>query len=488
MPTLYIVYKLCNTIAVVKDNVVLKRDIFLVVLSGLCYVVAIAAVFLIAPRVLEGSHLRIAVFVGAPVSALLAIFLLPLIAKRIDNSAIVSSGRYHLPLIISGLLVPISLGVVFASEYTFSTVASGIISGFFIPILTMSLLVLLLCVRNIKERIFSLDSTRQDRYVGLVTFIASNVFVIAFFVSYQFITGYLAHAVAHAAYATAILALIGVVATYFGSSNHIPRFIRLEPPQKEPIKQIYYSFFKPFKEKSNWPEAAGFFAGAVAITLYIVGFFSRVDHFGINSGFFVWGILVFVSAFFLSFLGSEKIITVQNRFYIKIAAVFLIANTITFSSIRSFITLEALDIPIFIITCFVMGVGSGAIWAAKNLAMQEALMQQDGVSKDTVKNFYTLILVVAVMLAVVFYLLVGHVLNGFVVYVVIFAVLIFIVVASSLAKKRGQLTMNALDYITETRIAEDMQQNASVYVTHLEDFPLYDEQIFDEQNEPIYDE
>jgi len=450
---------------------VLKKDIFLTSLSGLTVSAVVALVFFLSARATVSSYFFVSIIVAICVSVILAVVLLPLIYHRINNSTVVSSGKYHIPLVVCGLILPLSLVAVFVSEMFLSQILNAILSAVAIVVLTLSSLTLYLCIGSIKERLFDLNSSKQERFVAIAAFLACNAFIATVFLSYNFFTDSFSVAITHGVYAASILTLVGMVATYAGSVHHIPRFIRLEPPTVLNLKQTYSRFFKPFAAKTNWSEALGFLFGATAVFVFILNLYARVGIFGLQIDFFVWAVFAFVGAFFLSFLGSEKIITGQNRIFIKLTIVLLIANVTVFAIIRTFISFEFLDTAVFMTMATIMGACSGAIWATKNLAMQEAIIQDKTISKGTVRNFYMLLIVLAFGTAVILQLTLSRVLNSTLIYSSIFVALIVFIVATAFSQKRSTLTMNTLDYITETRIAEDMQHNANVYITQLEDFP-----------------
>jgi len=268
-------------------------------------------------------------------------------------------------------------------------------------------------------------------------------------------------------YIASILMLLGGVAVYFSSTSHMPRFIRLESPTKRKIKEVYSQFYSSFFKRNKLPSTISIFFLLVVVFIGAFNIIGAVRLFEISNEFFIFGITAFFVSLFISFFVTDKFISNDNRFYVKLIVSLFLLNVLAFSTIRYFVPFGVLDNVIFI-TCFVLiGLSGGSAFAIIKLNKMEALMQIEGLKEGIANAFYLMLIYISAIVAIAF-IYTSYVFGMVVINSLILAWLVVFIAQSSFEKKDSGLTLNVLDYITETRIIEDIKGEASVVISELE--------------------
>ena len=459
-----------------RENSVAKRDIFLISLSGLFSVVPVLFLLMFFARVILIRHDLIWIWpptnyvlaasvIVVPISAIIAFLVMPLIYNAINNSSVVSTGRYHVPLAVLAFSVPLLLMLVFLNEFGYfsdnSDVRNAILFGSVFPFMLIGYLTLLGVASSIKRRVFEGDNKKQS-YALIVSIAGITVFLLSVFLLMRFNDRgevFNIYVLTYSAIAASILVLIGGVGLYAGSANYMPRFIRLEAPQKMTVKKRYSVFYKPFLKGGNWANTLGIFFGILAVMLFVFNGLNYAQLFlllhmvtphppfsPLYYSYLLFSFIGFIVAFFISLIISQKIITGANSFYAKLLAMLLIANAAVLSFIRYFAAFGAVNL-FMLIVCFVfMGFSAGIIFTLKDLSIDEVCMANKNVTDGIARSFYNLIIVAAIAVSFIVVISLGEPQAGLaqrsIIPIIIFVCLIAYLVFSMIDKKQKGLELD----------------------------------------------
>jgi len=470
----------------VLDSKVHLRDKILLSAGGL----SIGALCLFAFVFLLSATHTIAVLVSSSVTAVLAVVLIPLIYDKINSSIAVSTGRYHLMMVVVTILAPLTFVAFFAIDNNVSVAARGVVFSLLLPVVVISGLVSLYMFNSIKERVIR----REDKHFSIFFVIMSFGSVLAFFLSVilQRIPpsgiSSLTNFIPTAAFVAGILVLISGICVYFGSVNYMPRFIRLEPPKGRTVKEKYGNFYKPFLNRQNIHSSLAYFCAMTAFLLLTLN--ALVSSFGTQYFAFYLGafLLSFVTVTFL----AEKVIVNRNMFLFSVwgALAFILSavmSTLPYAS--SLTAFWARFIPLF--AGLAAGVGGAIAMAFRGYNAQEISLNA-GVSKGVAHNFYNISVAVAFFaaLGISLFALIFSVLKNWsdwVVPVTITHRLIVSIAASAFAiafsvlsifsRKKDELVMKEIDLTIEDEIVHDIDEEASVVGIAYDEFIESEEEI-----------
>jgi len=454
----------------VLDSKVHLRDKILLSAGGL----SVGALCLFAfIFLLTATHI-IAVLVSSLVTAVLAVVLMPLIYDKINSSIAVSTGRYHLMMVIVTILAPLTFAAFFAIDNSVPVAARGVVFSLLLPVVVISGLVSLYLFNSIKERVIG----REDKHFSIFFIIMSAGSVLALFLSVILqrpLSGisYPANFIPAAAFVTGILALISGICIYFGSVNYMPRFIRLEPPKGRTVKEKYGNFYKPFLNRQNIHSSLAYFCAMTAFSLLTLN--AWVSSFGTQYFAFYLG------AFLLSFMTvtflAEKVIVNRNMFLFSVwgALAFILSavmSTLPYAS--SLPAFWARFIPLF--AGLALGAGGGIAMAFRGYNTQEISLN-GSVYKGVARNFYNVSVVAAFFaaLGISLFALIFSVLNNWsdlvvpvtithrlivsitaIVFAIAFSVL------SIFSRKKDELVMKEIDLTIEDEIVHDIDEESNV--------------------------
>jgi len=446
-------------------SAVKKRDLFLLNLRGLLASLPIAFLLLAILSRQNNFVINNGQIIAIISSVIIIVAFMPLIYNRINSTVIVFSGRYHLVLAICSIIAPVAFVGAFLAGNSDTAWLNAIICGFLLFISIIAALVLLSATNSIARRMTDVsDRNKHDAFSFLATIAATAIILATYFAVDNF-SDY--NPIMLTVYAASILMLLGGTAVYFGSANHMPRFIRLEPPTKRKLKEVYSQFYSPFFKRNKSASTISIFFLLVVVFVGAFNVFDAVILFEISSEFFIFGMTAFFVSLFVGLFITDKFISSDNRFYVKLIAALFLLNVLAFSTIRYFVPFGVLDNAIFI-ACFVLiGLSGGSAFAIIKLNKMEAIMQIEGLKEGIINTFYLLLIYISAFLAIAF-INIGYVFGVVIINSFILIWLVVFIVQSSFEKKDSGLTLNVLDYITETRIAEDIKGEASVTISNLD--------------------
>ena len=446
-------------------SAVSKLDTLFLSLRGLIVAIVVAFLMLLLPVFYDYPSLQTAAIIVVLVSAIVCVAVFPLVYFKINSTITVFAGRYHLPLAICLLVAPISFVAAFFSYNGLSVTQRALVFGFLLPVCMISLLILFCTACAIARRLVEPAKLNRHNFYSFIAGTASTMVVIAVYITLERLRPQ------SALYSTiitaAILALLGGVFIYIASSSHIPRFIRLEAPTKRTTAQKYSEFFSPFFSGKKWTSTLSVFVLFIAVFVSIFNMPRGVEFFSIDSGYATFAFITTGTFVIISFLLADKLLTGQNRFYIKLISALLFLNAIVLLSIRHFTSFGIIDSAVFIIAFSLVGVALGTALALIKLNTQEALMQTVGLKQGITSGFFALLITLAIAIGASLAISLGSFFSGIIANAVSLVMLITFIAFSAHETKSDNLTLNIPDYITQTKIAKDIHGESEISVSEL---------------------
>lgn len=234
------------------------------------------AAFLLSFVTLFSHTDTLVLLVSSTVGIGLSVFLMPLCYAFINGNTSIATGRYHLYMIVSGLISAMSFMLMLGADG--GKVAQGFFIGGFTFLYALSVQVYSYCCYAAGKRFDGSGLSLFYRFVfSLVSIVIAALAVCLFYGGTRFSMG-------ESAAVCAIISLAGVAAAYFSTVKAMPCFIRLEPRHKRSFKLKFLRFTAPLKNRAvllfcvaGFLLAAGITVSAAAIPIYA---FSYVFGFG----------------------------------------------------------------------------------------------------------------------------------------------------------------------------------------------------------------
>lgn len=247
-------------------------------IGGLTTVAEVAYLLLFLPLFssahVNGSAVLIASFIGLalPCAAM------PIVYGLINGSTLISVGRYHLPMIVSGLLGSLSfvlmlgLGAVHPVLEAFAVFGLSFAFSLFMQIYSF-------CYFSVGRRLDAGGVALRARSVcnSVAMLVTAAVTMTIISPSRDSVRAAVAFA--------AIVSVVACVVTYMTTADFMPSFIRLEPRHKRGIRESYRRFFAPLSYRCvrvfGWATLTGgiaFFVGAAALPVTLFGAVSGFDY------------------------------------------------------------------------------------------------------------------------------------------------------------------------------------------------------------------
>ncbi len=180
---------------------------------------------------------------GAALGLALPVLIMPLFYALVNGNTAIGTGRYHLPLVISGLAGALAFVLL-------AGVGKGNAGAQTAALLGLAFLfssarqIFWYTYFSIGQRFDRTDAVQKYRGVFSLcaVFAASVLSVLLADVSRDGVRAVTAVA--------GIIAALGVLTVYFGTVHAMPSFIRLEPYHKRSLKETYRRFVSPLKNRA----------------------------------------------------------------------------------------------------------------------------------------------------------------------------------------------------------------------------------------------
>lgn len=251
--------------------------------GGLFAAAECAFIMLFLPYMAQlNIHLGIAIPVVI-VSVSLPCFIMPLVYALINGSTVISTGRYHLPLVICTLLCSL-----------FNVLLFSLNGGGLAPVLLFIYLFGLSLTMQIYFYIYCSITTRMDSSAKTdsfrIFFSCIGILIAAGLVLW--LNDGTASAISNISCIISIIIIASLLFVYISSCSAMPFFIRIEPSSNYTLRQNYMRYIAPVKEPRSRLALIAIFLMSAAVILglfsyWLIGKSLAVEGLNLNLGFAV---------------------------------------------------------------------------------------------------------------------------------------------------------------------------------------------------------
>jgi hypothetical protein len=216
-------------------------------LSGAFFCALAALAFPYARTLGLPAYLLPLIFLPAAAVVFLAV---PPLYDVINNSPLIATGRYHIPLAIFAPSAALFGCLLFCIDpvWPFAVKAAALFFGLALSLLNFTLFWYV--YNAMYARWFALaEHGRHARARRIFSIAGAAAFVAAF--GGLFSGGATAAAYSQTGYITGCLTLTAGFCAYIASADTMPKFIRVAAPRRRPLVQKYSRFFEPLRSSAN---------------------------------------------------------------------------------------------------------------------------------------------------------------------------------------------------------------------------------------------
>ncbi len=343
-------------------------------IGGLSAITEVVFVLLFLPAFRIAGVNEIAVFVASAIGIALPAAIMPLVYAFINGSTLISTGRYHIPMAVSGLLSSLTFVLLLAVGKS-HPVAQGFALFGLTFAFSLSMQIFLYAYYSVGRRLDSGGAALRMKSA----FHSAAVALAALMILWLW-DGTRDSIRAIVCFA-ALVAVISLLVAYMSTAVNMPAFIRLEPRHKRKVGASYTRFFAPLSNKkvrrfsvATLLGCAAFFLAAAAIPVCV---FSYV--FGPGNGYKI-SVLVMAVLVMAGFIGITRMTRRKSKKFGAAVSIALACLQLVCSAGMAVVVWlrvpEAVLTGVTIAYAAVSGILVGALFAdesgSKEYAMQHA--------------------------------------------------------------------------------------------------------------------